>query len=363
MVGTIVGAGILGIPYAISRFGFWPGLAMLVILGLAVMLINLMMGEIILRTKLRHQLMGYARKYLGRWAGRVEGFAMLFANFGALVAYIIGISISSSAIFGGSALWYGLGAAFIGSLFIWVGLALVKKVELVMTLFLFLAVMIIAAIIWPGIEYSNLNYLDLSKFFVPYGVLLFAYGGIYSIYSVRKILERKERQIKSAIIAACIIPIILYGLFAFLVIGLSGIDSTEVATVGLGEALGPKILLLANIFAIISMFTSFLTIGVSLWQLFHFDFKWNKFYSWLTVSAIPISVFLLGNRFFIKTLAIVGSVAVGLTGLIIILTYWRAKYSRERKPEYTLPKFKILGWGLILMFVLGIIITLVEELV
>ncbi|HUT22339.1 MAG TPA: aromatic amino acid transport family protein [Candidatus Bipolaricaulota bacterium] len=363
LVGTIVGAGILGVPYAISRFGFWPGLAMLVLLGLAVLLINLMMGEIILRTKQRHQLMGYARKYVGKWAGRLEGFSMLFANFGALAAYMIGIGIACRAIFGGEAFWYSLAAAVIGSLLIWIGLNVIKKVELVMTAFLILAVLVIAFIIWPHINYENFNPIDLSKFYVPYGVLLFAYGGIYSVYSVRKILERKEKLMKNAIVMACVLPIVLYGVFAFLVLGLNGTNATEVATIGLGAALGSKILVWANLFSVVSMFTSFLAIGISLWQLFHFDYRLKKTYSWLLVAGVPMVIYLLGNTFFIKTLSIVGSVAVGLTGIIMILTYWRAKKSKERKPEYVLPRFKFLGWGLIFMFFSGIIITLIEELI
>ncbi len=361
LIGTIVGAGILGIPYAISRFGFWPGLVMIILLGLAIMVVNLMMGEIILRSRIRHQLMGYAKKYVGKWAGAVEGFSMLFANFGALVAYVIGIGLAVQAIIGGNSFWYSLIFVAIGALFIWLGLKIVKAAELIMMLLLLVAIIIIAIIICPNIDYQNLSSIDLSQFFVPYGVLLFAYGGIYSIYSVRKILDKDRKKIKSAIVLACVIPIVLYTLFAYLIVGLTGLDTTEIATVGLGETLGPKILFWANLFAILSMFTSFLAIGVATYQLFRYDFRLNRIYSWLIVSFVPLIIFLLGNRFFIKTITIVGSVAVGLTGVIMILTYWKAKKSKERKPEYNLPKFKVLGWGLIILFVLGIIVTLVEE--
>jgi len=361
LVGTIVGAGILGIPYAISRFGFWPGLFLMIFLGMAIMVVNLMMGEIVLRTRVRHQLMGYAKKYVGKWAGIVEGFSMIFANFGALVAYIIGIGLAVWAIVGGNAFWYSLIFAAIGSMFIWMGLRIIKVAELIMMVLLVFAVTVIAFIIFPQIEYANLNYIDWSEFFIPYGVLLFAYGGIYSIYSVRKILDRQRKKMKSAIIMACIIPVVLYALFAFLIVGLTGLDTTEVATVGLGEAFGSQIMFWANIFAILSMFTSFLAIGVSTYQLFRYDFRLHKGYSWLIVTVVPILIFLLGSRSFIDTITIVGSVAVGLTAFIMILTYWKAQKSKERKPEYNLPKFRILGWFLICMFILGIIITLAEE--
>ena len=170
LVGTIVGAGILGVPYAISRFGFWPGLILIILLGLAIMIVNLMMGEIILRTRIRHQLMGYAKKYVGKWAGVVEGFSMLFANFGALVAYIIGIGLAVKAIFGGDEFIYSMIFAAIGAFFIWVGLRVIKVAELVMMILLLLAVIVISFFIFPSINYQNFSFIDLSEFFVPYGV-------------------------------------------------------------------------------------------------------------------------------------------------------------------------------------------------
>ncbi len=65
LVGTIVGAGILGIPYVISKAGLWYGFLIILFLGLAFLLLNLFGGEVVLRTKKQFQLTGYAGKYLG----------------------------------------------------------------------------------------------------------------------------------------------------------------------------------------------------------------------------------------------------------------------------------------------------------
>ena len=67
LLGTIVGAGIFGIPYVISKSGMIPGFFYFLILGGAVLLIHLFFGEIILRTKGEHRLVGLAQRYLGRW--------------------------------------------------------------------------------------------------------------------------------------------------------------------------------------------------------------------------------------------------------------------------------------------------------
>ena len=68
LVGFVVGAGILGLPFVFSRAGFWTGVLNVIVIGAAVLVLNLMLGEISLRTKQSHQLSGYASKYLGhKW--------------------------------------------------------------------------------------------------------------------------------------------------------------------------------------------------------------------------------------------------------------------------------------------------------
>jgi len=53
LVGTIIGAGIFGIPYVIAQAGFLTGLITLGVLGTAVIILYLYLGEVILRTILK----------------------------------------------------------------------------------------------------------------------------------------------------------------------------------------------------------------------------------------------------------------------------------------------------------------------
>ena len=48
LIGTIIGAGMLGIPYAVKAVGVFPGLLLLLLLGVAILLVNLIFGEIVL---------------------------------------------------------------------------------------------------------------------------------------------------------------------------------------------------------------------------------------------------------------------------------------------------------------------------
>jgi len=89
LTGTIIGAGMYGIPYAVSKSGFFIGLLMIIILGEVVVILNLAYGEVISRTKGKHQFTGYAEKYLGKKGKMLALFSVLTGLYGGLIAYII----------------------------------------------------------------------------------------------------------------------------------------------------------------------------------------------------------------------------------------------------------------------------------
>ncbi len=89
LVGTVIGAGIFGIPYVIAKIGFLPGIFYLLILSALVLILNLIYGEIILRTHGDHQLTGYGEIYLGKRGKFLATLAIFTAAYGALLAYLI----------------------------------------------------------------------------------------------------------------------------------------------------------------------------------------------------------------------------------------------------------------------------------
>ena len=88
----MVGVGIFGVPFAFAKAGFGIGLAWLVGLSAIVALFYLMFAELVLRTEGDHQLVGYAERWLGPWAGRMTVFTSLLGIYGALLAYTIVVS-------------------------------------------------------------------------------------------------------------------------------------------------------------------------------------------------------------------------------------------------------------------------------
>ena len=89
LIGTIVGVGMFGLPYVASRAGVGVVVAYLVILGAVVILIHLLYGEVVLRTRGQHRLVGYAERYLGFTGKALATLVFFFGLYGALLAYMV----------------------------------------------------------------------------------------------------------------------------------------------------------------------------------------------------------------------------------------------------------------------------------
>ena len=360
LTGTVIGAGILGIPYVVAKAGFLTGILIILILGIAILLLNLFVGEIVLRTPGNHQLPGYAEKYLGKWGKNIMFFSMLFGMYGALIAYILGEGETLAALFGGNPAIFRLVFFVIVAAIVYIGLKYVIKSEAIFFIGVSTLIILIAAVaIFSGqMNLSALSEFDPLKIAIPFGVILFAFLGTASIPEMKEYLNHNRKLLKKAIIIGSAVPIASYLIFSFVAVAITGKNTTEIATIGLGESLGPTILIFGNLLAIATMFTSFLTISLAMREMYNYDFKLNKTIAWALTMFIPLIVIFLGVRSFISVIGITGALAGGIDGILIILMYWRARKMGLRHPEYQLGKMHLVGAAIILIFLLGIIYQL-----
>ena len=92
---------------------------------------------------------------------------------------------------------------------------------------------------------------------------------------------------------------------------------------------------------------------LTLKKIFWYDFKIPKNLSWFLVCSIPLGLFLLGFKSFIKTIGLVGGVGLGIDGTLILLMY-RNLLIKKGETKKTL-----LVFPLILIFVFGVIYELI----
>jgi amino acid permease len=356
LIGTAVGAGFLGIPYVASKSGFLVALVMIIVIGLLVMLTNLYMGEISLRTKGKHQLSGYAEIYLGKKGKWLMEFAVIFGIYSAIIAYLFAIGESLSLIILGNVskfMGFGIFVGILLALLMWDGIKILKKFEKIGVAVVLLLLIVIVVLFSGNINIENLNYVNYSNMFLPLGVIFFSFLCFSAIPHVEIILNKKEKHMKKALIFGSLVPMLIYAVFTAIVVGIKGVDTPEIATFALG-----------GIFIVLGIFTmlnAYLSLGNALMNNFSFDNRLSKIKSWFLAAVMPLIIFLIIQYFeifsFTSILSIGGIVSGGLTGTLILLMIRKAKKKGNRKPEYKIP----INWFIIGLLVLFFVFAVVQE--
>lgn len=359
LVGTTIGAGFFGIPYAVTKVGFSVGLIYLLILGLLTLVLNLIYGEVILRTPGDHQLTGYGQIYFGKTGKAIATFGLFTGLYGALLAYLIKIGEFISLVSGISIpLFFSLVFFTIASTAIFFGLKTIAKIELVLVSLILLFIVILAFIGLPHLQSTNyeltMDQLSINNLFFPYGVILFALAGYSAIPEMEEVLRQNHRKLKKAIIAGSLIPLVVYLVFAIIIVGISGKQTSDDAISNLALHLPNWIVKFGAGLGILTMSTSFLAIGYVLREVWHRDFRLSKTAAFVWAVFPPLVLFLLGSRSFIAVLEITGALTGGFTGILIIACFLQAKKQGRRAPAYflSIPEVLLLILGVI--FLLGI---------
>jgi len=344
----------LGIPYVAAQAGFLVALAYIILIGAIILLVNLYLGEISLRTKGNHQLPGYAQRYLGKNGKRLMKFATLFGIYSAIVAYMLGIGESISFLIFENVTYTPLFGVLFGigmSALLWKGMKSLKRFERIGVSIILALLLLIFILFFSKINPVNLIYFNIGNIFLPFGVILFALMSFHAIPEIEIIMYNNEKLMKKVLVFGTLACIIFYILFALIIVGFKGIETPEIATFALGS-----VFVFLGIF---TMFTSWLSLGNALEETFMFDSRLRKIKAWFYTAIIPILIF-LGIGFFeffsfTKILSIGGVVSGGLLAVLVLLMIKTAKEKGNRKPEYSVPvNWFIIGF-LILIFILGVV--------
>lgn len=193
LVGSIIGAGILGIPYAVSQTGFGIGIILLISLTTATTILSLMLAELTLRTTKDHQMPGYSSLYLGPRFGSMTFFIDIISGYIVQLAYLVGLGEVLAALLSGTPVFWSITVFCVVAIFVYKGLETIKIVELIMTVGIFIIVLILALSLYPHISLLNFDYADQTHIGLPYGVIMFALAGYLTIPAVRRLLVGNEK--------------------------------------------------------------------------------------------------------------------------------------------------------------------------
>ncbi len=347
--GTIIGAGLFALPYLTLKTSPLTMLVYFVVLGIVAVLIHYFFAEAALKSPDFMRLPGFVKYHLGEKWYKLALISGVLGLFGANLAYIIlggrFLSAALSPIFGFGENFYTLVYFTAGALLIFFGIKAIGKVQLWGLILFFLS---LGAIFIKGrshIDISNLYFEnDPSYIFMPYGVILFSLWGLSLIPEAEEILGDKRELLKKIIPFAVIIPIFVYAFFVFLVLGIMGGETPSDALTGLQNFLLNDVVVLALLLAVLTTFTSFIALGLTLKKILWYDIGLKRNIAWAITCFVPIILYFLGFKDFVRVVALVGGTMIAVDGILVALIYRKIGSIRLRPAVYPIIIALILGF-------------------
>ena len=329
LAGSIIGVGFLALPYIATQVGVVVMLAYFVAITTLVVALHVMFGKICLKTPDFKRWPGFVEYYFGKTAKKCILVLTSFGQFGVLLAYLIVggefLKAVFSPIIGGEFFQYAILYFIILSAIVYVGIRAVSKLEFlaIVALLALLAMVFVKA--FPYISANNFSLLppvgDSKYLFLPYGAIIFSLWGTGLIPEVEEMVRRRKGSLKKIIIAGTLIPAVIYVLFTFLVVGITGQATTPSALIGVKDLLGNGLGLAMVCIGIITTFTAFIAGGLNLKKILMYDAGLKHFPAWAITCFVPLALLFFGFNSFIAIVSIVGGLLLGIDGILILLMY------------------------------------------
>ncbi len=366
-LGTVVGVGIFGLPFAALKSGFFVILGYFFFMTFIAMVIHFLFGIVTVETEEKYRLPGYVGKYLGEKWKKVSFLITGTGLLGALLAYLIIGGQFLNSIFqpylGGNSIIYTFLFFSFGAYLVFRDIRSISEIEIILLIVFLLIIFSLFIKSYTFINPENLKNIHLENFAFPFGLVLFSLWGTSIVPELKEMIkdslankEKTEFYLKIVISSGLILSAFIYLFFVYIILGVSGSKTSTDAMSGLANVLGSNsdIIKIGFIFGVICSFTSFLSVALTLKKTFWFDFHLSKNFSWFLSCFLPLFLFILGARQFIKVISFSGAIAVGSEGIIIIFLY---KKFLEKKFKKQMPKAFYL---LIPIFILGIILEIIH---
>lgn len=354
---TIIGVGIFSLPYVALRSGFFTVLFYFIVLSVFAIVIHFLLGEVSRDTHKIARIPGYAEEYIGPKTKKLSLIVSSLGLIGALLAYLIVggkfLHLFFSPYFGGSETFYIFIYFIIGAAIIYKGIKIIAKFELVM-LAAFLLILFLFFL-------RGFNFINVENFFTfdshyltfPYGVVLFSLWGLALVPEIKEMVNRDRKKLRQVITWGIIIAALCYIFFIFVILGVSGAITTTDAISGFSKTIGNGIIKIGFIFGLITTFTSFIVLGLTLKKIFWYDLKLSQGASWLIACFAPLVLYFAGFKNFIDVIGLTGAVLLGIEAVIVIFIY---KNFVQKRFQYQ-PSLWI--YPLAIMFLIGVVSEIV----
>lgn len=353
IAGTTVGAGMLGIPLMTFQAGYYPALAITLLVWIFMFCTGHLFLEVTLWMPDGSNILSMARRFWGAKGEILAGLTFLFLYYCLMVAYyaagapILGAMLGPA--FSG---WFGY--ASYGLIFggiVALGLKWVDRVN-----YILVAGMIITyfALVGEGsskVSLERLDYKNWPMMLLAAPVLFSSFGYHNIIPSLSTYLKRDGKSLRRALFFGTLIPLVFYLIWQWLLIGVIPHENLQAAladgrpvTEAFQGLMGKDWLVMTGkAFGFFAVVTSMLGVSFSLVDFLGDAFKIKKRTGmkrvWLCLlTFFPPFIFATSDpRAFIHAIGIAGGFGEAfLNGILPISLVWIGRYNLKLSSEFKL---------------------------
>ncbi len=345
IIGVNIGSGILSLAYS-ARFGGWPILAMwLVIGGVLVTASMLYVAEVALRTKKILQLPGLAERYLGNTGSVLIFIGVCCNSLGCMVAYTTGSGAIIASFLGCSETVGGLIFSIPAIIVVFLGLKTtgVSQKVISTSMIILLAGLVVATFVNKNTDINRAMYANWSFALPLLNMAIFCHITQYAVPDIVRGLRHTPEMIPKVIISAKIVVTVFLCLVPLSVLAITGAENvTQVATIAWGSALGPVAAVVANLFALTAMLTSYWTHCSSMLNnvvdIFKFkdeDDRKTRVLAMLVVAGVPLILAFSGLVGFVDAISLAGAFGGIIMSVLPIFMLNKARKTGDNQPPWT----------------------------
>ncbi|WP_232473277.1 aromatic amino acid transport family protein [Thermococcus thioreducens] len=322
LIGTQIGAGVLGLPYAFRETGF-AGIAVIMAVGFLTMLTALFVLELAVHRG--GTMTSLARETLGKAGGWLMLASISVLSYGALIAYIAGSGDIISSLTGINGTVAAIIFWLVMSGIVLMGLKASGKAELVLNFLLLGALAIAVALMLPKLEPANMSPTNTGAVVSGIGVAIFAYVSHMVVPEMYKGLGSAEKT-KKAVLIGYLVPMGFYALFVLAFVGALGAGTPQLATSALESYYGPLGKILGLLLPLAAISTSYIGIGFAQMDNLREAFNLDKRTAWLLTVIPPLLIYFAGLKSFVSALWLAGTFGGLLyAGILPVAMYLRTR--------------------------------------
>jgi tyrosine-specific transport protein len=323
MLGTIIGAGVFGLPAALKQNGILAGSVIYWLMALVILAMHLLYADVIIRSlsTAEHRLPGQAKRLLGRGAATIAFISHPLQILGASFAYLILggeflsvlaglVGLHAPTLVWQIVFWIG------GAISVFLGLRFIAKLEAPMAWLLVTLLCVSTVFFVRGADGSRFLVANWTNVLAPLGVFLFALSGLPVVPEVVALAGRDPVRSRLGIAIGTLGAAFLMWVFAVFALAKLG-DAVTSNPADLVKAFPPYAMWMIPAAGFLAVSSCFMVVTQDLKSMLRYDAHVPKQIAWASALLVPFAMLFFVPRDFLTTVGFVGSIFGSINGLLV----------------------------------------------